>query len=133
MGENGAGKSTLMKTLGGVHIPDAGEIVIDGKPALMRGVADAIKHGIAFVHQELNVLDNLDVASNVFLGREPLRGGFLKLLDSKRMHDETRVHLERLGLNVPTDTALSRLSIAHQQMVEIAKALVAQRTSDCDG
>ncbi|MFN2456519.1 MAG: ATP-binding cassette domain-containing protein, partial [Pyrinomonadaceae bacterium] len=66
---------------------------------------------------------NLDVAANVFLGREPVRFGFLKLIDRKRLHAETQLYLKRLGLNVPTDTPLSRLSIAQQQMVEIAKAL----------
>src|ERR1035441_10301817 len=70
-GENGAGKSTLMKILGGVHQPDAGEIFIDGQPVKIHGVNDSMKHGIAFIHQELNVLGNLDVAANVFLGREP--------------------------------------------------------------
>lgn len=123
VGENGAGKSTLMKILGGVHQPDAGTVSIDGAPAHINSVADAIKHGIAFIHQELNVLDNLDIAANVFLGREPVRGRVLNLIDNKRMHTEARTYLERLGLNVPTDTRLSELSIAHQQMVEIAKAL----------
>jgi ribose transport system ATP-binding protein len=123
VGENGAGKSTLMKILGGVQQPDSGAISIDGAPTRITSVSDAIKHGIAFIHQELNVLDNLDVAANVFLGREPTRYGFLKLIDRQRMHAETQNQLRRLGLNVPTDTPLSRLSIAHQQMVEIAKAL----------
>jgi ribose transport system ATP-binding protein len=122
-GENGAGKSTLMKILGGVYQPDAGEILINGQPVSIHSVADATRYGISFIHQELNVLDNLDVAANVFLGREPLRWGPLKILDRKRMHQEARTYLERLGLNVPTDTLVSRLSIAHQQMVEIAKAL----------
>ena len=122
-GENGAGKSTLMKILGGVYQPDAGEIRIGGEPVTIGAVADATRHGISFIHQELNVLDNLDVAANVFLGREPLRGGFLRLVDSKRMHDEAGVYLKRLGLDIPTNTPLSRLSIARQQMVEIAKAL----------
>ena len=72
VGENGAGKSTLMKILGGVHQPDAGEILLDGRPVKIHGVNDAIRLGIAFIHQELNVLDNLDVAANVFLGREPV-------------------------------------------------------------
>src|SRR6516162_10273080 len=71
VGENGAGKSTLMKILGGVYQPDAGEISWDGRPVKIQNVNDAIRLGIAFIHQELNVLGNLDVAANVFLGREP--------------------------------------------------------------
>ena len=85
IGENGAGKSTLMKTLGGVHQPDEGEIFFDGKKVAINKVADAIALGIGFVHQELNVLDNLDVAANIFLGREPLVGGPLCLVDQRRM------------------------------------------------
>jgi len=123
VGENGAGKSTLMKILGGVHQPDAGTIFIDGQPTRIHSVADAIHRGIAFIHQELNVLDNLDLAANVFLGREPVKGGFLHLIDRKRIHAETQVYLRRLGLDVPTTTMLGSLSIAQQQMVEIAKAL----------
>ncbi|MCA1615480.1 MAG: sugar ABC transporter ATP-binding protein [Acidobacteria bacterium] len=122
-GENGAGKSTLMKILGGVHRPDSGEVRIDGEPVTIRGVSDATRYGVSFIHQELNVLDNLDVAANVYLGREPVTGGFLKLVDSKRMHRGSAAYLKRLGMNIPTDTPLSRLSIAQQQMVEIAKAL----------
>ena len=123
LGENGAGKSTLMKVLGGVHQPDSGEVLIDGAPGAVQKVSDATRHGIAFIHQELNVLDNLDVAANVFLGREPTRGGPLRLVDRGRMEKETATHLARLGLDVRPDTPLSRLSIAQQQMVEIAKAL----------
>ncbi|HXG66820.1 MAG TPA: sugar ABC transporter ATP-binding protein [Blastocatellia bacterium] len=123
LGENGAGKSTLMKVLGGVHQPDSGEVLIDGAPVVIHNVADATRYGIAFIHQELNVLDNLDVAANVFLGREPVRGGFLRLVDSRKMREETEKHLKRLGLDIPPDTPLAKLSIAQQQMVEIAKAL----------
>jgi ribose transport system ATP-binding protein len=123
LGENGAGKSTLMKVLGGVHQPDSGEVLIDGAPARIRGVSDAARHGVGFIHQELNVLDNLDVAANVFLGREPTRGGPLRLVDRRRMEEETKKHLARLGLALAPDTPLSRLSIAQQQLVEIAKAL----------
>src|SRR5450432_269565 len=123
VGENGAGKSTLMKILGGVHQPDAGTLLIDGAPAHIHSVPDAFNRGIAFIHQELNVLDNLDVAANVFLGREPVRFGFLRLIDRKRMHADTKVYLERLGLDVPTTTLVSALPIAQQQLVEIAKAL----------
>jgi ribose transport system ATP-binding protein len=121
-GENGAGKSTLMKILGGVYQPDAGDILVDGEPVKINNVNDAMKLGIAFIHQELNVLDNLDVAANVFLGREPLTGPF-KLIDRKKIHADTEPFLKRLGLNISTRTRLDRLSIAQQQMVEIAKAL----------
>jgi ribose transport system ATP-binding protein len=123
LGENGAGKSTLMKILGGVYQPDAGEIRIDGKPVQIRSVSDAIALGIGFIHQELNVLDNLDVGANVFLGREPRWGGPLQLVDRKKINEDTKQYLERLGLDVSPETPLVELTIAQQQMVEIAKAL----------
>lgn len=123
IGENGAGKSTLMKILGGVYQPDAGEIRVDSQPVNIRGVADANRLGIGFIHQELNVLDNLDVAGNVFLGREPLRGRLLKLIDCARMRAETQRELDRLGVHFSPDTPLAALSLAERQMVEIAKAL----------
>src|SRR6266705_1305762 len=121
-GENGAGKSTLMKILGGVYQPDAGEILVDGQPVKINNVTDAMKLGIAFIHQELNVLDNLDVAANVFLGREPLFTPF-QLIDRKKIHADTEPLLRRLGLDISSRTRLGELSIAQQQMVEIAKAL----------
>jgi ribose transport system ATP-binding protein len=120
-GENGAGKSTLMKILGGVYQPDEGEIKVAGQPVKIGNVTDAMKYGIAFIHQELNILDNLDVAANVFLGREPKLA--LGLINRKKIHADTKPFLERLGLNISTYTRLDRLPIAQQQMVEIAKAL----------
>lgn len=120
-GENGAGKSTLMKILGGVYQPDDGTMLIGGEEAMIRNVADATAKGVGFVHQELNVLDNLTVAENVFLGREPLRFGFL--IDRHKLRADTKVFLDHLGLEFSPDTPLSDLSIAEQQMVEIAKAL----------
>lgn len=123
VGENGAGKSTLMRILGGVHQADTGEIRVDDRPVTIRSVGDAIRLGIAFIHQELNVLDNLDVAANVFLGRERLWGGFFRLVDRRTMHRLAMEHLRRLGLSISPDTPLAQLSLAQQQMVEIAKAL----------
>src|SRR5687768_14035088 len=119
-GENGAGKSTLMKILGGVYQPDAGEIVVNGQIVRIQNVTDAMRLGIAFIHQELNVLDNLDVAANVCLGREP-RLRWLPLIDRRTIHANTAPLLQRLGLDIPTTARLDRLSLAQQQMVEIAK------------
>jgi ribose transport system ATP-binding protein len=123
IGENGAGKSTLMKVLGGVHQADQGEIHFDGKPVAIRHVSDAIALGIGFIHQELNVLENIDVAGNVYLGREPRYGGPLRLLNQSRLRRDAQVFLRRVGLNISPATPMGRLSIAQQQMVEIAKAL----------
>src|SRR5215204_5587297 len=120
-GENGAGKSTLMKILGGVYQPDEGAIRINGAETPIHSVSDASASGVGFVHQELNVLDNLSVAENVFLGREPKIFGFL--VDRKKLNADTDVYLKRLGLDISPKTRLSELSIAQQQMVEIAKAL----------
>jgi ribose transport system ATP-binding protein len=123
IGENGAGKSTLMNVLGGVVQPDAGEIRIDGHTVVMRSVVEAIGYGVGFIHQELNVLDNLDVAGNIFLGREPVWGGPLRLIDRERIDAQAETLIKQLGLTVSPRTPLNRLSLAQQQMVEIAKAL----------
>ena len=123
VGENGAGKSTLMKILGGVTQPDDGTIEIDGVPSSGLSVAGSMRAGIAFVHQELNLFDNLDVAANVYIGREPRRFGMLKLVDEDRMRADVAPLLKRLGANFAPDTPVATLSLAQQQLVEIAKAL----------
>jgi ribose transport system ATP-binding protein len=123
IGENGAGKSTLMKILGGVTAPTEGVIVVDGKERAALTVPDAIAAGIAFVHQELNLFDNLDVAANVFIGREPLFGGPLKLIDQKKLHAAVQPLLDRLGVDFRPDTPVAQLSIAQMQLLEIVKAL----------
>ena len=123
VGENGAGKSTLMKVLGGVVAPTEGTIRIDGVERTAMTVADATKAGIAFVHQELNLFDNLDVAANVFIGREPRFGGPLRLVDTKALHSKVVPLLKRLGADFGPATPVADLSLAQRQLVEIAKAL----------
>lgn len=123
IGENGAGKSTLMKVLGGVHQPDEGEVLLGGQPARITAPRDATNLGIAFIHQELSVLENLDIAGNVFLGREKTFGGPLRMVDTKALEADSKVHLQRLGLDLSPRTLVADLSLAQRQMVEIARAL----------
>ncbi|HZC34712.1 MAG TPA: sugar ABC transporter ATP-binding protein [Chthoniobacterales bacterium] len=123
IGENGAGKSTLMKILGGIYQADEGNIRLYGREVQIRHVADARYLGISLIHQELSNLDNLDVGGNIFLGREPLFGGPLRFVDRNSIADQSKKYLEKVGLNISPRTPLSGLSIAQQQLVEIAKAL----------
>jgi ribose transport system ATP-binding protein len=123
IGENGAGKSTMMKILGGVTAPSAGTIRIDGEAHASLTVAAATRAGIAFVHQELNLFENLDVAANVFIGREAVVGGPLKLVDNAALRARVAPLLTRLGADFTPETLVENLSIAQRQMVEIAKAL----------
>ena len=120
IGENGAGKSTLMKILAGVQTPDSGTIKFDGNVVHIDSVHTAMDLGIALIHQELNMCDNLSVAANIFLGREPRRRG---MIDKRRITQESKLVLERVGLQVSPHTIVGTLSIGQQQMVEIAKAL----------
>jgi ribose transport system ATP-binding protein len=123
IGENGAGKSTLMKIMGGVTEPSGGMIRIDGVERLALTVPEAIRAGIAFVHQELNLFDNLDAAANVFIGREPLRGGVFRLIDRKKLRAAVQPLLDRLGVDFAPDTPVAELSLAQRQLLEIVKAL----------
>ena len=121
MGENGAGKSTLMKVLTGVHKADAGTIDVDGVAVSIGSTTDAEKHGIAIIHQELNLIPHLSVTENLFLGREL---NTLGLLHSRAMRKQAREWLARVGMqSIDPDMPVARLSVGQQQMVEIAKAL----------
>jgi ribose transport system ATP-binding protein len=122
IGENGAGKSTLMKILGGVAEATTGTIRIDGEARKALTVKEATAAGIAFVHQELNLFDNLDAAANVFIGREP-RTPFLRLVDRKRLKASVQPLMDRLGVDFGPETPVAELSIAQRQLLEIIKAL----------
>jgi ribose transport system ATP-binding protein len=122
LGQNGAGKSTLMRILCGAHHPDAGEILVDGRPVQLKSPADARRLGIAVIFQEFSLVPYLNLAQNIFLGREPggrIPGG----IDHRKMHAEARRLLSGLGLDVDTRTLAHELGVAQQQVVEIAKAL----------
>lgn len=119
LGENGAGKSTLMNTLGGIYNADSGSITVDGKQVSIPTVIEAQKLGIAFIHQEIALVPYLSVAENIFLGRERMTMG---MVDQRKMYKEAKQWLDMVGLDVNPATLVSRLSIAKQQMVEIAKA-----------
>ncbi|MGE0499519.1 MAG: sugar ABC transporter ATP-binding protein [Rhizobiaceae bacterium] len=121
VGENGAGKSTLMKIIGGVVAPSGGAIAIDGTGVDRLSVGRAIRAGIAFVHQELNLFDNLTVAANVFIGREPRQR--LGLVDEAALVARTAPLLAQLGADFSPKDLVGRLSLAQRQLVEIAKAL----------
>ena len=109
IGENGAGKSTLMKILAGVQPPDDGEIQMDGETVSINTTREALDHGIALIHQELNLATNLSVGANVFLGRELLKGG---LIDDARINEESNKYLQMVGLDLdPTTLVLSLIHI----------------------
>ncbi|MCC7475719.1 MAG: sugar ABC transporter ATP-binding protein [Pirellulales bacterium] len=120
VGENGAGKSTLMRIVAGVIRPSAGQLLIDGQPAEFTSVRQALDRGISLIHQELNLADNLSVAANLFLGREPRWFG---LIDQSQINREATKYLNMVGLDVAPHTLVSTLPIGKQQLVEIAKAL----------
>jgi ribose transport system ATP-binding protein len=122
MGENGAGKSTLMKILAGVYRKDSGEVLLDGKAVEIESPAHAQSLAIGIVHQELNLMKHLSAAQNIFLGREP-RGRWGLFLDEAQLNRDAQVLLDRMHLAMPPQTLISELTVARQQMVEIAKAL----------
>ncbi|ADO10080.1 sugar ABC transporter ATP-binding protein [Pantoea vagans] len=120
MGENGAGKSTLMKCLIGMYRPDKGTIKIKGEPVQFQDTMDALRSGISMIHQELNLVPYMTVAENIWLGREPMKFGFV---DHARLNQKTQELLNRLNIRLKAERMVGELSIASQQMVEIAKAV----------
>ncbi len=120
MGQNGAGKSTLIKVLTGLYTPDAGGIELGGRPIAPRSTADAQDLGISTVYQEVNLVPNLSVAENLFIGRYPRRWG---QIDWARMRERSRQLLAELELDIDVDAPLARYSLSIQQMVAIARAL----------
>jgi rhamnose transport system ATP-binding protein len=121
VGENGAGKSTLIKILGGIHQPDSGSLRIDGQELFLSGPGDATKHGVAVIYQEPTLFPDLSVAENVFIGRQPLKRG--RRIDYRTMNREVAEIFKRLGVPIDPEKIARGLSIAEQQLVEIAKSL----------
>ena len=120
IGENGAGKSTLLKVLSGVHPPDAGSVVLDGRERVFYSTSEALDAGVAVIYQELQLVPEMSVAENLYLGHLPSRLG---VVDRLRLHEAARRDLERLGEDIDPAIRVGRLPIAQRQMVEIAKAL----------
>jgi rhamnose transport system ATP-binding protein len=121
VGENGAGKSTIVRLLGGVTRPDTGSVLVDGEGADFHAPADAREAGIAVIYQEPTLFPDLSVAENVMMGRQPLSSG--RRIDRRALHDQVQGLLDRLGVRLDADQPVRGLSIADQQIVEIAKAL----------
>ncbi|MBE5933507.1 MAG: sugar ABC transporter ATP-binding protein [Lachnospiraceae bacterium] len=122
MGENGAGKSTLMKILTGVYTKDSGTVIVDGEEVSYKTPQEAEKAGIVFIYQELNVLFDLTVVENLFMGKEITKG--LGVCDMKAMKAKAKEVMDKVGVNIPVDAVMSDLSVGQQQMVEICKALM---------
>ena len=125
MGENGAGKSTLMKILMGIYKADQGSIFLEGKETAIHGPKDAMSKGISMIHQELNTVLDMEVAENVFVGRELLKKGFekLKIVDIARMREETGRYFREMNIDIDPRAKMRTLSVAEMQLVEIVKAI----------
>ena len=121
IGENGAGKSTLMRVLAGICSPDAGEVAIKGETVRLGSVRDALEHGVAVIHQELNLAGNLDVGANILLGAEPT--GPLATVKRKELMRKASEAALSVGLHVPMSAIVESLPTSQQQLVEIARAI----------
>jgi len=121
VGENGAGKSTLMKLLSGIYVPDSGTFEIDGEEVVINGTKHAQELGISIIHQEFNLMQDLTVAQNIYIGREPRVAGVF--LSERRMNRKARFLFEKINIDLDPKARVGDLTVAKQQMVEIAKAL----------
>jgi len=129
IGENGAGKSTIMKILCGAYHKDAGRIILHGQETAIENPHHAQEQGIAIIYQEFNLTPNQSAAANIFIAREPRQGGLgrvFNFVDRRAMEREAQKHLDRVGARVPATTLIRDLSVAEQQMVEVAKALAVE-------
>ena len=120
VGENGAGKSTLIKVLGGAHLPDDGEILLDGQHVHIATPTAARQAGVSIIYQEFNLIPDLTVRENIFLGQEPTKAGFVRMRDERR---DVAALFEKIGMKMDSETRCRDLTVAQQQKVEIAKAL----------
>ena len=120
VGENGAGKSTLAKIISGVYTRDAGEYLIDGKPVKFKNTQDAIAHNISIMHQEFNLIPAFNVADNIFLNNEPMKGIFV---DKAKLMEDAKKLADQVKLSVPLGRLVRDLTVAQQQLVEISKCL----------
>ncbi len=122
MGENGAGKSTFIKIITGVHEPDEGQVLLDGEPVAFRSSMEAAQNGVAAIYQHVTAYNDLSVAENIFMGHEKVTG-VTRRIDWKKTHEEASRLLEQLDANFSSHDRMGGLSVAQQQIVEIAKAL----------
>jgi ABC-type sugar transport system ATPase subunit len=125
VGENGAGKSTMMKILMGIYNKDGGKVLLNGKEMNIHNPKQALEHGIAMIHQELNPIPDMEISENLFTGKELIKKktGFLKLVDKNEMRRQTAQLLDEVGLHISPKTIMRKLSVAQTQLVEIAKAI----------
>ena len=126
LGENGAGKSTLIKVLSGAYMAEEGDIWLDGQPVVIRSPQDSLDHGLRFIYQEINLVQEIDIARNMFLGMEPMRIKALGFVDQKKLYQKAGDLLKQFHIDLDPTEVVSKLSVTQQKMVEIARALTKQ-------
>jgi ribose transport system ATP-binding protein len=126
LGENGAGKSTLIKVLSGAYLADEGEIYLDGQKVDIKNPFAAIEKGLRFIYQELNLIRDIDIARNMFLGLEPIQSTGLGIIDERKLYQQAGELLDRFHIDLDVKELVGRLSVTQQKMVEIARALTTQ-------